>query len=216
MDLLVEDEQSREAAQATARAHQQWKERRDQLLGSASAPSMQVKTVTALAAEASAPEPVELLSVEPRERDRPGGKRFGTLVHAVLGEVDLRAAGDAIRQATAAQGRLVGATEEEVQTAARAVSAALQHPLLGQAAQSSDCRRNTSVLHRLTDGTIVEGIIDLAFREDLPSGALWTVVDFKTDARGADQKQYAAQLRLYCSAISAATGDPTRAVLLSV
>ena len=43
-----------------------------------------------------------------------------------------------------------------------------------------------------------------------------TELDFKTDATVDDQQQYAAQLRLYCAAVSAATGEATRAVLLSV
>ena len=115
-----------------------------------------------------------------------------------------------------AEGRLVGATEEEVQAAVRAASSALQHPLLQRAAKSADCRRQTAVMHRLPDGTIVEGFIDLAFREESPSGPVWTVLDFKTDATVDDQQQYAAQLRLYCAAVSAATGEATRAVLLSV
>jgi ATP-dependent exoDNAse (exonuclease V) beta subunit len=110
----------------------------------------------------------------------------------------------------------VGATEEEVQAAARAAAATLQHPLLQRGAKSADCRRQTAVLHRLPDGTIVEGFIDLAFRKESPSGPVWTVLDFKTDATVDDEQQYAVQLRLYCAAVSAATGEATRAVLLSV
>jgi ATP-dependent exoDNAse (exonuclease V) beta subunit len=58
--------------------------------------------------------------------------------------------------------------------------------------------------------------VDLAFREEAPSGPVWTVLDFKTDASVDDQQQYAAQLRLYCAAVSAATNETTRAVLMSV
>ncbi len=215
-DLLVGDDQSREVAQESARAQAYWQSRRVRVLESGSVPSTRVATATALAADASRHEAVEFMSVEAREATRPRGKRFGTLVHAVLGEVDLRAGVDEIRRVAEAQARLVGATEEEVHTAARAASAALQHPLLCRAALSADCRRDTAVLHRLPDGTVVEGIVDLAFREELPSGAIWTVVDFKTDSRVEDQPQYAAQLHLYCAAIARATGAPTRAVLLSV
>jgi len=67
-------------------------------------------------------------------------------------------------------------------------------------------------VHRLEDGTLIEGVVDLAFRE---VGG-WTVVDFKTDARPDSHSQYAAQLRLYCAAITAATGLPARAALLAV
>src|SRR5262249_11904269 len=116
----------------------------------------------------------------------------------------------------AAQGRLVGATDEEVQAAAEAVSIALQHPLLRRAAQSADCRRDTAVMTRLPDRTMIEGVLDPAFRDELAPGAVWSVVDFKTEARIEDQPQYAAQLHLYCSAISTATGEATHPVLLSL
>jgi ATP-dependent exoDNAse (exonuclease V) beta subunit len=230
-DVLVEDEQSRDAAQATARAHDEWQARRAQVLKSGAEPSMRVTTVTALAAGegGAAYEPVEYVSVDVRQTKRPRGKRFGTLVHAVLAEVDLHAivegtatggvggaVPDAIRRVAAAHGRLVGATDEEVQAAAEAASMALEHPLLRRAVQSGDCRRDTAVMTRLPDGTMMEGIVDLAFREELQTGAVWTVVDFKTDARIEDQPQYAAQLHLYCSAISTATGEATHPILLSL
>jgi ATP-dependent exoDNAse (exonuclease V) beta subunit len=67
-------------------------------------------------------------------------------------------------------------------------------------------------MHRLEDGTLIEGVVDLAFRE----AAGWTVVDFKTDARPDSHPRYAEQLRLYCAAITAATGLPARAALLAV
>lgn len=71
------------------------------------------------------------------------------------------------------------------------------------------------MLHRLADGTVLEGVADLAFREELPTGPAWTVVDFKTDAC-VEAPEYAAKLSLYCSAIARASGVPARAVLLSI
>jgi ATP-dependent exoDNAse (exonuclease V) beta subunit len=150
--------------------------------------------------------------VEARDPRRPGGKRFGALVHAALAEVGLRAGREEIARVAAAQGRLTGATDEEVAAAARAVEAALRHPLLLAAATSADCRREEPLIHRLADGTVLEGVADLAFRD----AEGWTVVDFKTDPRPEDHAQYSAQLRLYCAAIEAATGAPARGVLLAV
>ena len=75
-----------------------------------------------------------------------------------------------------------------------------------------ECRREEPVVHRLEDGTLLEGVVDLAFRE----GGEWVIVDFKTDARPDSHPQYAAQLQLYCRAITAATGLRTRAALLAV
>jgi ATP-dependent exoDNAse (exonuclease V) beta subunit len=42
------------------------------------------------------------------------------------------------------------------------------------------------------------------------------VVDFKTDARPQMHPHYAAQLRLYCRAVRAATGLEVKAALLAV
>ena len=152
-----------------------------------------------------------------RERTRPGGKRFGSLVHATLAAIDLRAGAAAIGRAAAAEGRMVGASETEVQAAARAVEAALRHPLLARAARSADCRRETPLFQRADDGTLVEGVVDLAFREHLAGAApAWTVVDFKTDARAEDHPGYLIQLRLYCAAVTAATGESAMGVILSV
>ncbi len=111
-----------------------------------------------------------------------------------------------------AQGRLLGASEEEVAAAAAAAKAALAHPLLRGAANAAECRREEAIVHRLADGTLVEGVVDLAFRD----GPGWTVVDFKTDAHPDTHPQYAAQLRLYCAAIAAVTGLPAKGALLAV
>jgi ATP-dependent helicase/nuclease subunit A len=152
-----------------------------------------------------------------RESGRPGGKRFGILVHATLAAIDLRADAAAVARAAAAEGRQMNASEAEVQAAARAVSVALRHPLLARAAKSADCRRETPLFQRAKDGTLIEGVVDLAFREHAAGAApLWTVVDFKTDARAEDHPHYLTQLRLYCAAVTAATGEPAQGVILSV
>ncbi len=207
-DLLVDEP----AGHQTARAHDEWRNRRAATLAAGSQPAMVVETATARGMTAADGAAVELATVEGRDPRRPGGKRFGALVHAALAEVGLRAGREEIARVAAAQGRLTGATDEEVAAAARAVEAALRHPLLLAAAASADCRREEPLIHRLGDGTVLEGVADLAFRD----GEGWTVVDFKTDPRPEDHAQYSAQLRLYCAAIEAATGAPARGVLLAV
>jgi ATP-dependent helicase/nuclease subunit A len=66
----------------------------------------------------------------------------------------------------------------------------------------------------MPDGTVVEGIVDLAFEEN----GTWVVVDYKSDrvlvAEGEDR--YRRQIGLYVSAISQATGLPTSGVLVRV
>jgi ATP-dependent exoDNAse (exonuclease V) beta subunit len=147
---------------------------------------------------------------------RPRGKRFGTLVHAVLAEADLAGDAASLARTAAQQARLVGASEEEARGAERAVKSALEHPLLVRAAacaRRGECRREVPVMARAEDGVLVEGVVDLAFRED---GA-WTVVDYKTDAemRG-PAARYEAQVALYVDAIARATGEAARGVLLRV
>jgi ATP-dependent exoDNAse (exonuclease V) beta subunit len=155
------------------------------------------------------------------DAQRPAGTRFGTLVHAVLATIDLDANVAAIAAAARTQGRIVGATAGEVEAAAVAVERALAHPLLRRAAaaeRAGGLRRETPVVLRLADGALAEGVIDLAFREEpAHDGAAWTVVDFKTDRElTTRQAAYELQVRLYADAIAVATGEPARAVLLSL
>mgnify|MGYP000941432789 CR=1 FL=1 len=63
------------------------------------------------------------------------------------------------------------------------------------------------------DGTLVEGVVDLAFREE---GA-WTVVDFKTDRDlGLELPVYRRQVALYARAVASAMGEMAHGVLLRV
>jgi ATP-dependent exoDNAse (exonuclease V) beta subunit len=171
---------------------------------------------TALEPEETTPGVVELADTGADRRTRPRGKRFGTLVHAVLAAVDLDAGDEAIAAVARAEGRMVGATEEEVVAAADAVVRALAHPILRRAAESArrgECRRETPVALPGPGGVQIEGVVDLAFRERFG----WTVVDFKTDAEIAARKtRYETQVLLYVEAIQAATGEGATGVLLAV
>ena len=66
---------------------------------------------------------------------------------------------------------------------------------------------------RQLDGSLVEGVLDLAFED----GGGWTVVDFKTDVdvRGR-LPEYRWQLGAYVHAVAEATALPARAVVLQV
>ena len=66
----------------------------------------------------------------------------------------------------------------------------------------------------MPDGTLIEGVVDLAFEE---SGE-WTVVDYKTDRElaASGEDQYRRQVALYASAIALATGQTAHAVLMRV
>ena len=198
-------------AAASEENYSAWKAAREALLDRASCPSMSVRTVTSLAraaaAEASPTEngPAEeggqkrteldiiVERVERGDGERPHGRRFGALVHALLASIDLDAGIDAIEAEAITHGRLVNATDEEVRAAIATVGATLAHPILRRAAASASkgrLRRETPVLLRRDDGTLIEGAVDLAFYEDTSDFAGWTVVDFKTNRDVGDLAVY--------------------------
>jgi ATP-dependent helicase/nuclease subunit A len=144
---------------------------------------------------------------------RPGGRRFGELVHAALAQVPLDAQREAIVRVVEVHARALLAPSEEQAAAVDAVEAALAHPLFAQARVAKQVRRETPVVDHPVTGEVLEGSIDLAFFD----GAQWTVVEFKTDdIYEANRAAYEAQTWVYVRAIAAATGTPTNGVLLRV
>ena len=151
----------------------------------------------------------------PLSPGRPSGRRYGTLVHATLAAVPLDASDEVIAQLVATQGRIVGATPEEVASAREVVHTVLRHPLLEEAraaeARGALFRETPTTVVR--EGRLVEGTVDLAY--ETADG--FVVVDFKTDRADADViAMYARQVQLYADAISQATGKSARSVLMSV
>lgn len=143
-----------------------------------------------------------------------GGAAFGTLVHAVLAQVAFDAAADVVERIAATEATVLGLSAVDAAMAARKVVRVLAHPLLARAraaAARGACRRETAVTMQLPDGTLMEGVVDLAFEED---GA-WVVVDYKTDREmsGAEE-QYQRQVAAYAAAVSAAVGKPASGVLM--
>jgi ATP-dependent exoDNAse (exonuclease V) beta subunit len=218
-DDLIVKEVAPEVVAAGQRAYRDWRNGRDRAIAAARVPSVAVKTAT----EAAIGElPLtDIIEVEIAQAaaggERPGGPRFGTLVHAMLADVPLSgAASDVVSRLAAAHGRMLGAEPSEVAAAGRMVEEVLAHPLLRAAAQAADerrCYRETPVTWRLEDGTLVEGNVDLAYES---AGAM-VVIDFKTDRElhGAIDR-YRRQVQIYASAIAAATGRPARAVLMRI
>ena len=91
--LLVESE-SKEIDDGIARAHEGWHERWAATTASGSARTFRLMAPTGRASSGAAPEKdvsplVEV--VADRDASRPRGKRFGTLLHATLADVDLEA-----------------------------------------------------------------------------------------------------------------------------
>lgn len=148
--------------------------------------------------------------------DRPYGPRFGALVHAVLSFVPLDSSSSSVEAIASVQGRVFGATIEEVVAATEAVVRTLRHPLLRRAARAEligSCRREVPVTAKVEDGVVVEGVVDLAYEDN----DVWVVVDYKTDFEIENRLQaYQTQIRLYALAISLATGRNARPILLRV
>jgi ATP-dependent exoDNAse (exonuclease V) beta subunit len=217
---ILESDPGGVAAAEGEEHYTQWKTARRDVLAQASRPLIWSERVTTLSRSRPADDRVRVERVERIDATRPGGRRFGALVHAVLAAVDLRAGPDNIRDAVSLNARLMDATPEERDGAFGAVSAALAHPLLRQAAgtvEPSNLRRECPVMIRLADGCFAEGIVDLAFRSVGPDFEGWTVVDFKTDREfEGSRDQYTAQIGLYIDAIASATGLRANGVLLVV
>ncbi len=214
-DILGSEEtaEAEEKAGGDVARYDAWREHRQQLLERGQEPEIDVATVTELAqGDVGFRASVELETL-PRPAGRPAGLRFGTLVHTLLRDVDLAAGEPAIRALAEMHGRVLDATDDEIAAAAAAVAAALAHPLLRRAAAAERSYREAPFLLDRGGGSMVEGTIDLAFRED---GA-WTVVDFKTDADvDAQLDRYRRQVAWYVYALRVMTGEEARGVLLGV
>ncbi len=210
--LLTADEHGARS-QDGLRAHDAWQAERQRVRSVGVVPSLRVVTATEHAVVGTAARDVRTERVG-LSGPRPHGRRFGTLVHAVLATVPLAAEDTAIRAAAELEGRVLAAPADEVAAAVDVVREILAHPLLRRAAAADECRRETPVLLRLDDGTLVEGIVDAAFRD--ADG--WTVVDWKTDlGLGVErEEQYQRQVALYVDAVARATGQTARGVLLRV
>jgi ATP-dependent exoDNAse (exonuclease V) beta subunit len=201
-------------------AYEAWRDGRARATAAARRPSVEVLTATAAAAGGMPGIEQFHVSVETAAgaSGRPGGARFGTLVHALLADIPLGTGGEALLPALAeAQGRVLGASAEEVAAARASVGDVLRHPVLRAAAEAAAaglCYRETPVTWRLETGAMIEGHVDLAY---LAAGE-FVVVDFKTDRELDDGalERYQRQVQIYAAAISAATSRPARAVLMRV
>ena len=152
---------------------------------------------------------------------RPSGKRFGTLVHAVLATLPLHATAEDARELAALHAKLFGAPDDERDAAAGIAVKLLAHPRFDSARSAAKAGRRVwreaPVSLRMDDQdgvpSLVDGQIDLAYETD--SG--WVIVDFKTDIEIASaQDAYKQQVALYVEAVRRATGQPATGVLLRV
>jgi ATP-dependent exoDNAse (exonuclease V) beta subunit len=219
-ELIVKDV-APDIVESGLAAYNSWRERRRHAVAAGSQCTVAVRTVTRSAKTAGEAEPdlklppVEIVEL-PRAANRPSGRRFGALVHAVLASVPLDGDLSVIQRLAAIHGRILGAPVEETDGASEIARAALAHPLLNQArhaAQRGRCRREAPIAWRDTSGVLIEGVVDLAFEH----AEGWTVIDFKTDEEfGGNELAYRRQVGMYASAIQAANGARVSALLMRV
>jgi len=141
------------------------------------------------------------------------GSAVGRAVHAVLQTIDL-ATGEGLDGAVAAQCVAEGVTAH-ADIVRALVQSGLQSDLVRRAATRPHWRE-TYVGSVLDDDTILEGYVDLIYRDD--DGVL-VIVDYKTDAvptSGLDARAvfYAPQLRAYAACLRMATDSEPRVALL--
>jgi ATP-dependent helicase/nuclease subunit A len=126
--------------------------------------------------------------------------------------------GVSLRKLVSIHGKLVGAIDTEIEAAVHTVVATLAHPVMRRAASAAltNLRRETPIFLRREDGTLVVGVVDLAFREEAADFE-WTVVDFKTDREfELNRAEYTAQVAYYAQAIERATNSSVSGVLLVI
>lgn len=141
------------------------------------------------------------------------GSAVGRAVHGVLQSIDL-ATGAGLEDAVAAQ-CLVEGVVEHGEHVAELVRRSLSSDVVRRAAARPHWRESY-VGTRRPDGTVLEGFVDLIYRED--DGAL-VVVDFKTDhipveAVPARTAYYQPQLDAYVEMLAASTGAKVVGTLL--
>jgi ATP-dependent exoDNAse (exonuclease V) beta subunit len=193
-----------EQAAEGLRLYEEWRERRAARIARGSVPSIRSSTAETLGRGPGAPIAVETITL-PVAPGRPGGRRFGRLVHDILQHAGL---GEDVESLAAIWGRRHGAGELERAAAVEAAQAALGHAALAVPAGARRYRE-LPVMVRLEDGTLVDGRIDFAWTD----GASWTVIDYKTDRR---EKRNVAQVQVYALALARASGLPVRGIVLEV
>jgi ATP-dependent exoDNAse (exonuclease V) beta subunit len=171
------------------------------------------------ATELALPDGVEILDSGVLRALRASGQRFGSLMHALLQHASLSASGAELEALAAHLGRSLGASADELAHAARDAACVLAHPLV-ERVRAAEARgelfRETPLSVRAPDGSLLEGVVDLAFREHAAGGSRLTLVDYKTDVELGQLEAYTQQLTRYARALTQARGEPVECLLLRV
>ena len=208
-DILAENPAERAAE--GLRNYRAWVEQKASTLAKGGRPLFEILTPTEMLEPPPSPVTVAIESLA-RVAERPGGKRLGTLLHAVLRDVEFETP-QQVAGLAAVHGKLLNASDDEIAAAKESVLAVLDHSLIQRARKAARMHRELPLSVRLDDGRMIEGTADLAFLE----GEQWTIVDFKSDAFVSSMPaRYERQLQWYVFALSRATGLKTEGVLLKI
>jgi ATP-dependent exoDNAse (exonuclease V) beta subunit len=205
---ILSPEPAAQAAAGIAR-YRQWQQQRLQTIESGHSPAFRVITPTEGIEDAPELRSIRIESVS-TGAERPGGRRFGILVHAILRDLGPQGSSGQIAALTRVHARLLHAPGEEADAAAAAVEAAWAHPLLVRARAAPRCHRELPIHLRLGDGRLLEGVLDLAFLEQ----DRWVAIDFKTDSGSA--ARYERQLQWYLYALAKLTKREGAGYLLRI
>uniref|UniRef100_Q02D20 DNA 3'-5' helicase n=1 Tax=Solibacter usitatus (strain Ellin6076) TaxID=234267 RepID=Q02D20_SOLUE len=185
------------------RVYEEWRGKRAARIAEGGVPRIRTKVAQSVSrADEAAGIVVETVTL-PGVAGRPGGRKFGLVVHEILQRAE---SADEIAGLAAVWGRRHGASEPEIAAAGEAALAALAAIVVPEGAKRY---REMPVMVRLEDGTIVDGRVDCAWSD----GTQWVVIDYKTDRR---EKRNVAQVQLYGLALQRATGLPARGVVLEI
>jgi ATP-dependent helicase/nuclease subunit A len=216
---LLQIDEKKLVSERGKEAYRAWHENRAATLAAGATPSMKLSTLTeiSIAAPDAQRKYVDTIAIERTARDytRPHGKNFGTLVHLAMLRTPFDADTAQVASVTRGAGRILGASDEEIASAATAVIAAFDSPLMRRASVAQTVMRECPLMLTLDDGVAVEGIADLVFAEKIDDVVTWTVVDFKTDAGISGRlDEYRAQIALYMSALERSTGCASKGAIL--
>ncbi|MGQ9646273.1 MAG: UvrD-helicase domain-containing protein [Thermodesulfobacteriota bacterium] len=141
------------------------------------------------------------------------GAIFGKLVHRLFERMDWNQPGWVERMAEI-EGKALGATESMIKRAGQMIREAMDSPLLQRVIKVGSYQKEVPFTYK-NNGTIIEGVIDVVFRE----GNDLVVLDFKTDLVKKEDlsskiEHYQPQVRIYSDAIQNIFGKPPKEVIL--
>jgi ATP-dependent exoDNAse (exonuclease V) beta subunit len=218
-DLIAKNARPEDVA-ADRATYDQWRANRSAVQQAGSRPSARVQTVTEWSiTDVPGPgiDPAAVAIEEvPGRIDRPSGKRFGTLVHALLASTPLDATSRQVDELAALHATLLAVPVDERDAASRIVTTALAHTRLAGARAAITAGRRVmreAAVSMAVDGTIIDGQVDLAYE----TAEGWIVVDFKSDIELASGGEtYRRQVAFYVAAVAKATGRKTQGIILRV